>query len=307
MPALPPRIPFGTVVGGRYRIDELLGEGGFGVVFQANQLALDRPVALKLLRPQAFSEDSLARFQREALIFQRLDHPNIVRLLDFGNDGPNGSPYLVFELLHGRTLEAMLRARGPLPPARIVRVVSQLLKALMEAHAQGVVHRDLKPANVFLSDFQGEPDFVKIIDFGLAKGEGARTLTQQGGVVGTVAYMAPEQADGRAVGPPADLFAVGLVLSEMASGRPVFAGYDLPGVVATLESPDPIPHRPEALASLFGTVIRRATEKVLDRRYASAREMLSDLETIPLPASPRASDPVGLPVGPPLVLAPPAG
>src|SRR5690349_19838046 len=129
MPAFPQHLPQGTIVGGRYRIDAILGEGGFGVVFRATQLNLDRPVAIKVIRPQSFTEEGLLRFQREAAIFQRLDHPNVVSLLDFGNDGLGGSPYLVFELLHGKTLDAILR-KGPFSTARAARVTTQILKAL---------------------------------------------------------------------------------------------------------------------------------------------------------------------------------
>src|SRR6185369_2760725 len=144
----------GLVVGDRYRIEELIGQGGFGAVYRATQLNLGRAVALKVLLPELLGEDGLLRFQREAELAQLLSHPNTVRVLDFGR-APDGSPYLVFELLSGRTLESeIVRAHG-IDAARVGRIAAQVLKALMEAHAAGIVHRDIKPANVFLSDFSG--------------------------------------------------------------------------------------------------------------------------------------------------------
>src|SRR5262245_57203157 len=165
-------LPFGPgdAVAGRYRIDALLGRGGFGVVYSATQLPIGRPVALKMLLAEALAEaDGVIRFRREAELAQRLSHPNTVRLYDFG-ETEQGLPFIAWELLRGRSLEAILMEDGALPPVRVARIAGQVLKALMEAHALGVVHRDVKPSNVFLSDFSGERDFVKVLDFGIAKG-----------------------------------------------------------------------------------------------------------------------------------------
>ena len=267
----------GTLIGGRHRIEALLGQGGFGVVYRATQLALDRPVALKVLLPEALGDEALPRFQREAEIVQRLDHPNIVRLLDFGV-GAGAEPYLVFELLQGQTLHEALASAGPLSVARAARVGAQILKALMEAHARGVVHRDIKPANVFLCNFQGEPDFVKVLDFGIAKGRDSGTLTGRGGVLGTPAYMAPEQANGGVVGFAADLFSLGLVLEEMLTGKAVYGGMSLVDIVREHVSASVVPHAPSALSSPLGPIIHRATSKRAELRYPSAGEMLAHLE-----------------------------
>jgi hypothetical protein len=269
----------GTIVADRYRIEALLGQGGFGAVFRATQLNLDREVALKVLLPDALGDDGIGRFQREAAIVQQLDHPNVVRLLDFGR-GAGGEPYLAFELLRGQTLEEALRAGGPLSTARAGRVAVQVLKALMEAHARGVVHRDVKPANLFLCTFQGEADYVKVLDFGIAKGADSRTLTQRGSVVGTPAYMAPEQVDGGQAGFATDLFALGLTLAEAITGRPVFEGASLVDIVREHLSPTPVPLAPTVLQSPLGPVIHRATQKVPARRYPSAAEMLAHVEAV---------------------------
>jgi eukaryotic-like serine/threonine-protein kinase len=279
MPSLAQHFSPGTIVGGRYRIEAIIGQGGFGAVFRATQLNLDRPVALKALLPEALGDEGLARFQREAEIVQRLEHPNVVRLLDFGVDA-GADPYLVFELLQGQTLEEAIRAGGPMPPARAARIAAQILKALMEAHARGVVHRDIKPANVFLCSFQGEPDFVKVLDFGIAKGAGSRTLTQRGGVLGTPAYMAPEQVTGGEATFATDLYALALSVEEAITGRQVYADVSLVDIVREHVSPNPVPHDPGALASPLGPVIQRASQKAPEQRYASAAEMLAHVEAV---------------------------
>jgi serine/threonine-protein kinase len=267
----------GTLIGDRYRIEALIGEGGFGAVFRAVQLALDRPVALKVMLPDLLANDGLARFQREAELGQRLEHPNTVRLLDFGRAG-DGSPYLVFELLKGQTLERAIHDAGRLPVPRVHRVATQMLKALMEAHSLGIVHRDLKPANVFLCNFQGEVDFVKVLDFGIAKGSGLRPLTQRGQVVGTPAYMAPEQVMGHEATFASDLYALGLLMSEALAGAPVFQGASGADIAREQMSANAVPHAPEVVSSPLGRVILRATQKQPERRYASAAAMLADLE-----------------------------
>jgi outer membrane protein assembly factor BamB len=277
----------GTIVGDRYRIEGLLGQGGFGAVFRATQLSLDRPVALKAILPDAFGDDGLHRFHREAAIVQRLEHPNIVRLLDFGTSA-GGEPFLVFELLEGQTIDQALRSGGPLSAPRVARVASQVLKALMEAHARGIVHRDIKPANVFLCNFQGEPDFVKLLDFGIARSEDTRAVTQRGSVVGTPAYMAPEQVTGAEPTFATDLYALGLTLEEALIGEPVFKDVSLLHIVREHMSPSPVPHAPAALASPLGPVLHRATQKAAERRYPSAREMLAHLDAVVAYALPGA-------------------
>src|SRR5258708_11131517 len=192
----------GDVVARRYRLDVPLGRGGYGVVFRAWQLAAQgappssmRLVALKILHPPILANaEGRQRFQREAVLAQRLQHPNVVQLLDFGQT-ETGVPYIAFEHLAGRPLDAVIKDAGVLDETRAVKIIVQVLKALMQAHAVGIVHRDIKPSNVFICDFPGERDFVKVLDLGVAKSttSGSLTeLTRTGQIIGTPSYMAPE-------------------------------------------------------------------------------------------------------------------
>jgi serine/threonine-protein kinase len=276
-------LPPGFILGGRYRIEELIGSGGFGAVFRATQLALGRAVAVKVILPGIVREDGLLRFQREAVLAQRLSHPNTVRVLDFGS-GPDGSPFLVFELLQGRTLEGeVVRTRG-LSTARVSRIAVQILKALMEAHALGIVHRDIKPANVFLCDFEGEPDFVKVLDFGIAASSDAKALTGPGEVLGTPRYMAPEQVLSRGATFASDLYALGILMAEALSGCPMFPGLTGVDIAREKMAERPTPLTPEVLASPLGPVIHRATQTQPERRHPSAAEMLAHIEAVMLHA-----------------------
>jgi serine/threonine-protein kinase len=271
----------GQVVAGRYELVELLGQGGHGAVYRAIQRPLEREVAIKVILVEAlFSDGMLERFTREAALVQRLEHPNTVRLYDFGTT-EQGLPYIVFELLRGRTLEQEI-ARGTLTPLRVGRVATQVLKSLMEAHALGIVHRDIKPSNVLLVDYSGETDFVKVLDFGVARNVTAaasgEAITHAGQIIGTPSYMAPEQVHGRTVGPAADLYSLGLVMSEAASGERVYgegSAMDI-WMKQTAAEPVPLPHL--VVSSALGPVIARATRKDPRERYPSAEDMLHDLE-----------------------------
>jgi serine/threonine-protein kinase len=275
--ATPQSLPSGTLIAGRYRVDAEIGRGGFGAVLAATQLPIGRAVAVKVLLPEMALGEHKERFRREAALAQRLEHPNTVRLLDFGVTD-DGLPFLVFELLKGKPLDAVLRETGALHPLRVARIASQVLKSLMEAHALGVVHRDIKPANVFLCTFQGEPDFVKVLDFGIAKEQGQDALTQAGQVLGTPSYMAPEQMMGRPVTPLADLYTLGLVMAEALTGAVVFQGENDAEVCVAQLSDAPAPLPPAVLRSPLGPVILRATQKLPERRFASAGEMLAQLD-----------------------------
>ena len=270
----------GMTLDGRYDLVELLGEGGQGAVYRAKQRPLGREVAIKVLRGDVLAAPELReRFTREAAIVQSLEHPNTVRMYDFGV-AESGAPFMVFELVRGRTLEAEIQ-RGPLLPARVARIATQVLKALMEAHARGIVHRDVKPANVLLTDHAGEPDFVKLLDFGVARANderGGAALTKDGQLVGTPRYMAPEQVAGAPVGVGCDLYALGLVMSEALTGQPVYQGESAMAVYAQQVSAARVPLSREVLACPLGHVIGTATEKALASRFASARDMLQMLE-----------------------------
>lgn len=276
----------GDVLEGRFRLEELLGEGGFGAVFRATQLNIDRQVAIKVVLPQLLATpELLERFMREAQVAQRLEHPNTVRMYDFGYT-ENGVPYIAWELLKGRPLDLVIAQEGMLSAERVARITMQVLKALMEAHAQGVVHRDIKPANIFLSDFQGEPDFVKVLDFGIAKALDAtdadgpmKNLTVAGQIIGTPNYMSPEQVEGKPVGPKSDLYALGLVMAEMMTGRAVLEGTGL-AVCAAHLSPDPIAFDPIVHGSPLAPIVLRATQKKLEERHESAREMFEEIREV---------------------------
>jgi serine/threonine protein kinase len=210
---------------GQYRIDRRLGQGAMGVVYQGVQLSIDRPVALKLIAGDTDRHPEFAaRFRREAQAMAKLRHPNTVRLLDFGVT-EQARMFMVMELLRGEDLEARLAERGPFEMAEALRIVRQIAQSLSEAHALGIVHRDLKPGNIFLSEVEGGDCFVKVMDFGVAgfQHDGINTsITVQGEVLGTAAYMSPEQAQGYDVDGRADLYSLGIVLFEMLTGRPPF-------------------------------------------------------------------------------------
>jgi serine/threonine-protein kinase len=254
------------LVGGRYRIDALIGGGGFGAVYCATQLNLGRAVAIKFLHPGLFAaEGAHERFCREAQLAQQLKHPNTVRVYDFGRS-ESGLPFIVWEHLEGQPLDALVAREGAQPPARVVRIASQVLKALMEAHALGIVHRDIKPANLFISNFSGEPDFVKVLDFGVAKtvSEQGPAITSDAMPVGTPSYMAPEQVRTEPVGPATDLYALGLVMAELLCGRAVIQGRSLVDVFMARRRPSHWVCRPRSSTGL-AMVVGRATEKALPR------------------------------------------
>ena len=273
----------GDLVAGRYRIEMQIGQGGFGAVFRAKQINIGREVALKMLLPELLAADEgLQRFQREAQLAQRLEHPNTVRLLDFGQ-AENGAPFIAFELLRGESMDRALQQQGRFSPGRVARITMQVLKSLMEAHAHGIIHRDIKPPNIFLCEFQGESDYVKVLDFGIAKATNATAtsagLTQAGHVVGTPQYMSPEHLLGQPPAPAGDLYALGLVMAEALAGQMIYQG--VPTDVCLMQiSPEPVPLPPMVLQSPLGPVIHRATQKAVERRYATAGEMLQDIEAI---------------------------
>jgi CheY-like chemotaxis protein len=214
----------GTVLAGSYRIEEKIGEGGFGAVFRARHLELDRLVAIKVLRPTSagLSPEGLARFRLEGITACRLDHPNAVEVLDFGVSS-SGIAYLVMELLTGRTLEQALDGSGPQPISRCAAVLAPVCDVLAEAHRMGIVHRDIKPENIFLHVGK-HGAVVKVVDFGLAKlfedapGTQRKELTVDGTILGTPTYMAPERVVGDPYGGAADVYSVGVVMYRMLCG-----------------------------------------------------------------------------------------
>jgi serine/threonine-protein kinase len=217
----------GKVIGGRYRIESLLGRGGMGVVYRAMHLELDQAVAIKIL-PTSYARDgeTLKRFEREARTASRVRHPNVVTVFDLGRLD-TGEPYLVMELLDGKDLDQVMRDRGTLPLKEVVEIMMPIATAIDALHVEGVVHRDIKPSNIFFTKTKAMGEIVKLVDFGLAalhSAEGTERLTRVGHVVGTAVYMAPEAARGALSGPAGDTYALAVVAYEMLTGLAPFDG-----------------------------------------------------------------------------------
>ncbi|MBK8263933.1 MAG: serine/threonine protein kinase [Nannocystis sp.] len=212
----------GRVIDQRYRIDGVLGSGGMGVVYRATHVMIDKPLAVKVLRPDLVSHsDVLGRFLREAQLASQVKHPNVVEISDYGRLDGN-SAYYVMEHLSGQTLAQALAQGGRLAPERAISIAAQAARGLGAAHDRGIVHRDLKPDNIFLCVDADGREVVKLLDFGIARGINSARMTAQGVLVGTPAYMSPEQAQSVSVDGRSDLYALGVILFEMLSGRAPF-------------------------------------------------------------------------------------
>ncbi len=274
----------GDVLAERYRIEEQIGKGGFGVVYRAQQLGMDRTVAVKTLLPSALHHlNAGERFRREAMLARDLNHPNTIRLYDFGQD-QDGLMYIAMEYLDGEPLSRLMAREGPLSAERVQHITLQILKSLSEAHEHGVIHRDLKPGNIFICKVHGEEDFVKVLDFGIAKVYGATTedITGTGQGFGTARYMAPEQIRGKDICAGTDLYGLGIMMTEALSGTKVFASDSSVEVAVAQLSPEPVPIPDVVLQGPLGLIIQRATEKGLEYRYETALDMLEELRAVPL-------------------------
>ena len=267
--------PVGTLLNGRYRLDEQIGVGGMSRVFRAFDTLLERPVAIKLMhRDVASHSEQLERFRREARAVAQLNHRHIVTVIDAGED--EGTPYIVFEYVEGETLKERIRRDGRLPVAEAAAYAIEIARALGAAHARKIVHRDVKPQNVLI-DPEGT---AKITDFGIARTLTEEGLTADGRVLGTTDYVSPEQALGQAVTGQSDIYSLGIVLYEMLIGEVPYQAEN-PVAVAMKhvreEVPDVQLRRPEVSAAL-AAVVDRTTAKQLDRRYPNARTLVGDLE-----------------------------
>jgi eukaryotic-like serine/threonine-protein kinase len=282
-----------TLLGERYRLDELIGRGGMASVWRATDTVLGRDVAVKRLHSGLLADEEHAeRFRREALLVARLSHPNLVHLLDRGEDAHG--PYLVMELVEGENLKTRVRREGPLPPEEAARICAQVGRALAYAQAQGVVHRDIKAQNVLLTPDGG----VKLADFGIARSlesDGQPGLTRTDMLVGSADYLSPEQADGRPIDARTDVYSLGIVLYECLTGQVPFRG---DGFVAVAMKhcgeplPDPRAASP-AVPDWLAAVTMRAAAKDPAHRYPDAAAMVAALEAgadggtavLPLPAT----------------------
>jgi len=281
----------GRTLGGRYKIVSLLGKGGMGAVYEAEQTDLRRRVAVKVLTRTGDSQDSL-RFKQEALAVAGLAHPNIVQVLDWVEGGGDAEPFLVMELLRGRSLASIVREGGKLDPARAVGLVKQVLSALAAAHEARVVHRDVKPENIFVCEGALAYELVKVLDFGLARPldeERHIARTRVGVAMGTPAYMAPEQARGEGADVRMDVFAAGATLYYALAGRRPFEGKTATELLRAVKHQPPIPLDavcPELDLELV-RVVERSLSKDPKARFASARAFLDALGSPAEPPAPR--------------------
>lgn len=267
----------GTVVDGRYRIEGLLGEGGMGVVYDVTHQALNKRLALKVLRGEmATDEVVVQRFVQEAQSASAIGHPNIVDISDFGTMA-DGSAFFVMEYLEGESLADRM-SREPLSPPETLGVLEQVSSALAAAHARGIVHRDLKPDNIQLIPRANSALFVKILDFGIAKVGGANSkLTRTGTVFGTPHYMSPEQAAGQSVDARADVYALGVILYEMLTGKVPFEGETFMGILSKhmFEAPPPLQAEGRDIGG-FEPIVARCMAKRPQDRYESMDALLAD-------------------------------
>jgi serine/threonine protein kinase len=276
----------GTLIGGRYRLDEVIGRGGMSTVYKAFDTVLERPVAIKLMhREIAGDSDQLERFRREARAVAQLNHPHVVSVIDAGEEpSPEdehpgaGTPYIVLEYVDGETLKTLIRRGGPLEIPQALAYSIEIARALAVAHEHQIVHRDVKPHNILIDPEGG----AKITDFGIARSLSEEGLTMAGRVLGTTDYVSPEQALGQPVTPQSDLYSLGVVLYEMLTGDVPFHG-DSPVAVAMKHVREQVPdvqaRRPH-LSAATAAVVDRAIDKDLARRYPDADSMVADLEEV---------------------------
>jgi serine/threonine-protein kinase len=294
----------GTTLSERYLIHSLIGEGGMGKVYAAEHVLMHKRVAIKILHKDLTRmPDVVQRFEREAMAAANIDHPNVAAATDFGHL-PDGSVFLVLEYVEGISLRSEI-ANGPVDVPRALHIGRQIASAMSSAHARGIVHRDLKPENVMLVEKAGDPDFVKVLDFGIAKvrtqhacdrsadplqSETGQTITKSGMIFGTPEYMAPEQALGEEADGRADQFALGVILFELLTGRRPYRSNNQVGILGQqLKGPPPtvadaMPHLvlPEALSGIISRMM--ATERA--QRFDDSRDVVEAFETILLSLQP---------------------
>ncbi|MSQ85097.1 MAG: serine/threonine protein kinase [Myxococcales bacterium] len=273
----------GRVLAGRYKLLKLIGQGGMGSVFQGTDSQMsNRVVAIKILASHLVADEKqVARFEQEARAANQLRHPNTISVIDFGQS--EGLIYMVMEYLTGETLTVILR-QGQCETARCLYMIRQVLKSLAEAHSKGIIHRDLKPDNIFVCEIYGEKDFIKVIDFGIAKflESGGQELTQAGKMFGTPRYLSPEQAQGLPLSAASDLYSLGVILFEMLSGRPPFLAED-PIAVAIKHVQEAPPTFADVAPNLYvpeelDHLVFKMLAKKAAQRFQSAEEVLEAID-----------------------------
>ncbi len=292
----PTRDLSGTLLLDRYRLVKKLGEGGMGTVYLAEHVTIKKRCAIKLLNPEyAHKADLVERFLQEARAASMIAHENVVEITDYGA-APNGSVFFVMEMLNGEDLGETIKREAPIPWSRVSPMAMQICRALAAAHDKGIVHRDMKPENCFRIERSGNPDFIKVLDFGIAKvtsedpdGTGAR-LTSTGMIFGTPTYMSPEQAQGQTVDHRSDIYAVGVILYELITGRPPFYADNFMGIL-TKHMFD-APHAPSEVAPMAGispeveALVLKALQKDRELRYQSMQEFMAAMRAIGTGAPP---------------------
>ena len=275
----------GRIIGDKYRVLDLIGEGGMGTVYEAEHLEIGRHVAIKVLnRAHLGRKEAVARFHQEARAAGAIGHPNICEIYDVGRLG-DGSPYLVMERLHGQTLSDRINLEGALPFDDVISILTQVLSALVAAHQKRIIHRDIKPENIFLTERVGCTAVVKILDFGISKSgsdQGELSLTRTGMVMGTPFYMAPEQARGEHIDHRVDIYAGGVILYETLTGRRPFLASNYNALVIQVLSKQPVDPREfrPAIPAAFVPVVFKALSKRREDRYDDAAGFIEALSEV---------------------------
>ncbi len=273
----------GQTIDQRYRVDALLGEGGMGLVYRVTHTHLNKPLAIKVLRRENTRDpEVLARFRREAESASAIGNQHIIDISDFGVL-EDGSTYFVMECLEGIDLIDAIDVAQRMPEERAIRIARQLCRALAAAHDAGIIHRDLKPENVFLTRRNETEDFVKVLDFGIAKvANGPKRLTRAGEVLGTPHYMSPEQCEGDNVDHRTDIYALGVLLYEMVTGHVPHDADTMMGILTKHMYEDPIPPKVRVphVSEQLEQVIMRCLEKKAEQRYQTMHEIEADLQRV---------------------------
>ncbi len=265
----------GDILGGRYEILALLGEGGMGAVYKASDREVDRVVALKLIRPEMASNPAiLARFKQELLTAHQVTHKNVIRIYDLAE--ADGVKFITMEYVEGSDLRQLLKEHGKFSPDEAVDIVRHVCMALDAAHSVGIIHRDLKPQNIM----QDKAGRILVMDFGLARSVQSEGMTQTGALLGTIEYMSPEQAMGKTLDQRSDLFAVGLIFYELLSGKMPFKAETAMAslLMRNQERAVPLADIDATVPAGLSDIVSRCLERDLERRYPNAAEIVADLD-----------------------------